>query len=260
MRLSIAHYKTMSDESYISFQIFEQFEELVCAFSTRRGGHSTGNFSSFNMGNIKADDRITVMDNRRLFYKKLGIVEDNVALPGQIHSANIELVSSPGNVPNTDALFSSKTGLFLGIQTADCFPVFIYCPEKKITGIIHAGWKGAIQNIIIKTIDLMTKNLGVLSADLYIAIGPGLQKKCFEVRSDVFRQFPEEFLESHEDSSKRFLNLSGFLKHQLISLRIPSKQIYVSTDCTKCNREKYYSYRRDGENSGRMLGLIGIKP
>ena len=146
----IVDFKTMSDNSYFTFQIFEPFEELVCAFSTRQGGYSTGKFSSFNMGNFKKDDRITVMDNRRLYYKKLGIVEDNVALPGQIHSANIELVSSPGNVPNTDALFSSKTGLFLGIQTADCFPVFIYCPEKKITGIIHAGWKGAIQNIIIK--------------------------------------------------------------------------------------------------------------
>jgi len=250
----------MSDDSYFTFQIFEQFKELVCVFSTRHGGYSKGNFSSLNMGNIKNDDRVTVINNRRLFFKKLGIEEDTVALPDQIHSVNIKRVSSPGSIPNTDALITSKTGLFLGIQTADCFPVFIYCPEKKITGIIHAGWKGAVQNIIKKTIDLLIKNLGVLPSDMVVAIGPGLQKGCFEVRSDVFDQFPEEFLENHKDTSKRYLNLSGYLKQQLFSLKIPTEQIQVNLDCTKCNPEKYFSYRRDGDKSGRMLGIIGVRP
>ena len=255
----LVSFQTMNDKSYITFQIFKQFEELVCAFSTRRGGYSKGKFSSLNMGNIKNDDQITVMNNRRLFFKALGIEEGTVALPDQIHSTNIRRVSSPGSIPNTDALVTSKSGLFLSIQTADCFPVFIYCPEKKITSIIHAGWKGAAQNIVKNSIELLIKNLGVLSTDLYVAIGPGLQKECFEVRSDVFEQFPAEFREIHEDSAKRFLNLSGFLKQQLISLKIPAEQIYFSMDCTKCNREKYYSYRRDGDNSGRMLGIIGIR-
>jgi len=250
----------MSDDSYITFQIFGQFEELVCGFSTRSGGYSKGKFSSLNMGNIKSDNRTDVMNNRRLFFKKLGIEEDTVALPDQIHSTNISVVSSSGNIPNTDALVTSKAGLFLGIQTADCFPVFIYCPVKKIAGIIHAGWKGAAQDILINSINLLIKNLGVSSLDLFVSIGPGLQKECFEVRSDVYEKFPLEFLESHEDSSKRYLNLSGFLKHQLISMNIPAEQIYLSLDCTKCNHEKYFSYRRDGVRSGRMLGLIGVRP
>ena len=249
----------MKDESYITFQIFKQFHELVCAFSTRRGGFSKGNFSSLNMGNIKNDDRTVVMNNRRLFFKKLAIAENTVALPDQIHSANIKSVLSPGIFSNTDALVTSITGIFLGIQTADCFPVFIYCPKKKITGIIHAGWKGAVQNIVIKTVELLVKNFGVLASELFVAIGPGLQKECFEVRSDVFEIFPRKFLEYHEDPAKRFLNLSGYLKQQLISLEIPVDQIYVSMDCTKCNQKRYYSYRRDGERSGRMLGIIGLR-
>jgi len=249
----------MNDKSYITFQIFKQFEELVCAFSTRRGGYSKDKFSSLNMGNIKYDDQITVMNNRRLFFKALDIEEGTITLPSQIHSANIKIVSSPGIKLNTDALVTSKSGLFLGIQTADCFPVFVYCPEKKITCIIHAGWKGAAQNIVKNSIELLIKDLGVKSTDLYVAIGPGLQKECFEVRSDVFDKFQSEYLERHEDASKRFLNLSKYLKEQLMSMTIPVNQIYVSKDCTKCNQEKYYSYRRDGEISGRMLGIIGIR-
>ena len=250
----------MSDDSYITFQLFEKFEELIYAFSTRRGGYSKGLFSSLNMGNIKYDDLTTVMKNRRLFYKKLGIVENAVALPDQIHSANVEIVSSTGIISKTDALVTSTRGLFLGVQTADCFPVFLYVPEKQIIGIVHAGWKGAVQNILTKTINIMVENLGVLPTELYVAIGPGLQKECFEIRSDVFEQFPEKFLDFHPDALKRYLNLSGYLKQQLISLKIPPEQIYVSRDCTKCNHEKFFSYRRDGEKSGRMMGIIGIRP
>jgi YfiH family protein len=212
------------------------------------------------MGNIKNDGLTTVMNNRRLFYKILGIVEDVVALPDQIHSANVEIVSSTGIIPKTDALITSKRGLFLGVQTADCFPVFIYSPEKKIIGIVHAGWKGAVQNILTKTIEQMIKNLNVASSELFVVIGPGLQRECFEVRSDVYDQFPAQFLNSHQDESKRYLNLSEYLREELISQVIPPEQIYVSTDCTECNQEKYYSYRRDGEKSGRMMGIIGIRP
>ena len=250
---------TLRDDSYITFQLFDQFEELICAFSTRRGGHSEGIFSSLNMGNIKHDDPLIVKNNRKLFFNKLGIIEEAVALPDQVHSANIKIISTPGIVPKTDALVTMKKGLFLSIQTADCFPVFIYDPEKKIVGIIHAGWRGVVQNILRKTTDLIIQNFRVLSSDLYVAIGPGLQKECFEVRSDVYKQFPEEFLEIHQDTSKRHLNLSGYLKQQLISLDIPAEQIFVSPDCTKCNLERYYSYRRDGEKSGRMLGIIGLR-
>jgi YfiH family protein len=249
----------MRDDSYITFQIFEQFEELICAFSTRHGGHSKGQFTSLNMGNIKNDDNVSVMKNRRLFFKKLGIAENTVVLPDQIHSTNLKIVSSAGIVPKTDALITSNKDLFLGVQTADCFPVFLYVPEKKIIGIVHAGWKGAVQNILTKTIDSLTKIHGVSSSDLYVAIGPGLQKECFEVRSDVFKQFPETFLGTHQDTTKRFLNLSGYLNQQLISKNIPSEQIYQTDDCTKCNYKRYYSYRRDGAKSGRMLGIIGVR-
>jgi len=250
----------MIDNSYITFQLFEQFEDLICAFSTRRGGHSTGIFSSLNMGNTKHDNITTVMKNRQLFYNKLGILENAVALPDQIHSSNIQMVFSAGIIPQSDALITSNQGLFLGVQTADCFPVFLYSPHKKIIGIVHAGWRGAVQNILLKTIDFLTKDLDLSSSELYVVIGPGLQKECFEVKSDVFNQFPETFLGIHQDTEKKYLDLSGYLYQQLLSTKIPVEQIYRASDCTKCNWKEYYSYRRDGNNSGRMLGIIGIKP
>jgi YfiH family protein len=249
----------MIDKSLITFPIFDQFNELICAFSTRYGGHSEGIFSSLNMGNIKYDDPQIVKKNRNLFYNKLDLSEKSIALPVQVHSSNVKIISIPGTVPETDALITTEKGLFLSVLTADCLPVFIYAPSNQAVAVIHAGWRGVVQNILEHTLDFLGKHLGAFSHDLYVAIGPGLQKECFEVRSDVFEQFPEDFLDTHEDSSKRFLNLSGFVNQLLISQNVPAEHIYVNNDCTKCNHEHFFSYRRDGVKAGRMMGIIGIR-
>jgi len=248
----------MTDESYITFPIFDQFKELTCAFSTRLGGVSRGQFASFNMGNIKFDDPELVKKNRNLFFDKMGTTEKAVALPDQVHSATITKISSSGIIPKTDALITSNKGLYLGIQTADCFPVFIYAPKFQTIAIVHAGWRGVVQNILVKTLDLLIEGQGAETSDFYVAIGPGLQRECFEVRSDVYHQFPADFLFAHQDTSKRYLNLSGYLIQQLQSRNIPESQICADNNCTKCNHEHYYSFRREGNFTGRMMGIIGI--
>jgi YfiH family protein len=249
----------MTDESYITFPIFDQFIELTCAFSTRCGGYSEGPFTSLNMGNIKFDDPILVGKNRSLFFEKVGITKEIVALPDQVHSATIRNISSAGIIPTTDALITTKKGLYIGVQTADCFPVFIYAPKIRSIAVIHAGWRGAVQNIVFKTLDLLIGQLGTNSTDLYVAIGPGLQSECFEVRSDVYQQFPANHLITHQDTTKRYLNLSGYLIQQIRSRNIPKNQIYADRNCTKCNQEQFFSFRRDGEKSGRMMGIIGMR-
>jgi YfiH family protein len=249
--------KLHDDESYITFPIFDQFRELTCAFSTRVGGYSEAPFSSLNMGNMKFDNPDLVKKNRNLFLSSLGIEERRVAFPDQVHSATVNTITSAGIIPESDALITSQRGLFLAVQTADCFPLFIYAPSINTVAVIHAGWKGAIQNIVPKTLDLLERKYKANMNDLYVAIGPGLQTECFEVRSDVYMQFPENLLSTHEDHSKRNLNLSGYLIQQLLDRNIPENQIYGHNDCTKCNQDRYYSYRRDGEKTGRMMGIIG---
>ena len=106
----------MPDPSYSTFRIFEQFQELTCAFSTRKGGFSTGLFSSQNLGNIHNDDPKIVQRNRLNFFDKLNIDPANIILPGQTHSTNIKIVRSPGEAINTDALISNSPNLFLNLN------------------------------------------------------------------------------------------------------------------------------------------------
>jgi YfiH family protein len=249
----------MTTDNFITFPLFDQFEELVCAFSIRKGGYSQGTFSSLNMGNTKFDDPLTVQKNRNLLYKALNIDSKDVVLPGQIHSATVRIISKPEAVPNTDALVSSEKGLYLGILTADCLPVFLYNQKQGTIAAIHAGWRGAVHNIVIKSVKSMLSQPDANPADLYCVIGPGLQHECFEVRSDVYDLIPDEFLNQHPDPNKRFLDLSGFIRYQMFSMKIPEQQIFASKDCTKCNSSDYYSHRRDGAKTGRMLGIIGMR-
>jgi YfiH family protein len=250
----------MTAREYITFPIFDPFKELTCAFSTRLGGYSRDSFASLNMGNLKLDDSDLVYQNRRLFYTKLGIEESFVALPSQVHSDTIKSIHTPGIFKETDALITSQAGLFLGVQTADCLPVFIYAPKMHTVALIHAGWRGVVQNIVPKTVKIILSKAGSVPSDLFIAIGPGLQRECFEVRSDVFTFFPDDVLTAHPDSEKKYLDLPAHVVQQLQSFNIPTEQIFRMKDCTKCNQKQYYSFRRDGEISGRMMGIIGLKP
>ena len=249
----------MGENTYINFNIYKPFPELVCVFSTRLGGSSKGIFASQNMGNTRYDDITTVLKNRNNFYKRLNIEKKAVVLPGQYHSANVKMATSVEIVPKTDALYTQNTGLFLGVQTADCFPVFIYDIQRKAVSIIHAGWRGVVKGIISKTLNMMNQNLGTEFSNLHVAIGPGLQKECFEVRADVYKQFPKKYLGYHPENFKNNLDLSSYLVDELISLGVPAMQIEASNDCTKCRHDLYYSYRRDKEKSGRMMGIIGIR-
>lgn len=249
----------MNAKSFITFKIFSNYPELICAFSTRMGGLSTGKLSSLNLGFNTTDSPNLVQSNRHLFYKALQISKDHIAFQDQTHSPNVKYVLRPGMYSNTDALICKTRGIFLAIQTADCFPVFLYSAAIKLVAIIHVGWRGAISGIIDNTLQVIKTDHTNNLADFLVTIGPGLNAECFEVKEEVYSQFPEKFLRKHNDKQKRYLNLKDYIIYKLLQFGILSSNIYIYPDCTKCNGSHFYSYRRDGQHSGRMMGIIGMK-
>jgi polyphenol oxidase len=249
----------MSNPSYITFPVFEQHPELFCVFSTRIGGFSKDEFSTMNMGLTSGDNIDIVRKNRKYLFKMLKIKEENLAIPKQIHSAFVKKVTKPGIYTNTDALFTNSQNFLLSVQTADCLPVFIYDPDKKVIAAIHAGWQGSLKGIVPKTLALLIKEHAIQPNNLKIAIGPGIQGSCFELREDVFSKFPNQFLKMHEDKEKKYLDLQSFLKNQLVSCGVIDNNIYIDSSCTHCDDKRFYSYRRDKNKSGRMIGIIGFK-
>jgi YfiH family protein len=249
----------MDAKSFITFDIFKAYPELLCVFTTRKGGLSTGDFASFNMGLKTGESFELVQTNRSLLYKFLNISESQIAYQDQVHSSNLYHVNKPGIYAKTDALICSVRGIFLAIQTADCFPVFLYAKKEELISIIHIGWRGAVMNIIDRTLKSLETDYEVDLSNIIVAVGPGLGMECFEVKRDVYEQFPKKYLGIHPDKEKRYLNLREFIIDNLKDYGIQNSHIHINTACTKCNDQIFYSYRRDGRKSGRMMGIIGMK-
>jgi YfiH family protein len=249
----------MNPRLYTGFSIFDKFPDLICVFSTRLGGNSRGMYSGQNLGLRTGDDVVTVSENRRRFWQALGISEEQIAFTDQVHSAEVITVDKPGIYPRSDALITGQEGLFLTIQTADCLPIFIFDPVNRIVAAIHAGWRGAIAGIVQNTLEMMSGFHGLDPENFFAAIGPGLQKECFEIRPDVSKYFSPQYLLPHTDPGKCFLDLSRYVHDLLTAGGIPGDQVENPEICTMCDHETYYSYRRDREKSGRMMGVIGMR-
>jgi len=249
----------MNEISVLTFKNFEPYPEVLCAFSTRLGGYSSEMYTSLNLG-LKTGDVVgKVIKNRQIFFKSLSIKEGRIAYGDQIHSANVAIVNHPGIFHETDALISSQKNIFLTVQTADCFPVFLYDPKSATIGLVHAGWRGTRAGILENVFNILKHQLKTEMAHLLAAIGPGLQKECFEVRKDVGALFDEEYLLPHQDSDKKYLDLFRVIMDRLVNQGIRPENIDAIPACTMCSQDKFYSYRRDKNTSGRMMGIIGIR-
>lgn len=201
------------------------------------------------------DDR-TVKDNYSLLFKTIGWDLEQLAIAKQIHSSNVKTVRTPGIYDDCDGLVTDQLGLAIGIQVADCAAILLYEPEARIIAALHAGWRGAISGIVSEGIKSI-KNLEGDPAKLSAFISPCISLQNFEVGDEVAKLFPKQFCDFNS-FEKPHVDLSGFLKNQLINEGIPHLNIELSENCT-FDDKKFFSFRREQDHAGRMLALIKMK-
>ncbi|HET6527750.1 MAG TPA: peptidoglycan editing factor PgeF, partial [Balneolaceae bacterium] len=173
-----------------------------------------------------------------------------------VHSNRVQVVSQGGIYASTDGLITRIPGLMLAIQVADCAAVLLWDSSAKVIAALHAGWRGAAGDIVPKGIKMMVEQ-GAELENLHAFVSPCLSLKNFEVGQEVAEQFPDEQVD-YKNYEKPHLNLKGFIKQQLLEHKIPKENIEIHPACTIDDADKYYSYRREGNRSGRMMALIQI--
>jgi polyphenol oxidase len=183
----------------------------------------------------------------------------NIVTMQQVHGTNIEIVKKNiNNISLTDGLISNKK-IDLCVKTADCMPLLIYDPNKKIIAAVHIGWKG-LSNGIIANLILRMKSLNSDMQDIIIVIGPHIMSCCYNVSADRVQLFKNLYQNENiiiEYESQYYLDLSKAAKFSFLSLGIDKNNIDILDICTYCNK-LYPSYRRDGGHCGRMLSIIGM--
>jgi len=255
----------------LQFANLGQFSELFHFSTTRVGGCSTNNYSSLNLGFNSGDLPENVAENRIRLCGALEINSDRLIFPKQTHTATVKTITNDflywekevqkHFINETDAVITNLNGVCVAIKTADCVPVLLYDPKRKVVAAVHAGWRGTIQNIVLVTIQKMVKVFGTNPSDLIAGIGPSISPEVYEVGEEVWKQFDTEFyLTSNPDKAdKKFLNLWSANYQQLINAGVPAEQIEVARTCTFSDPAWFFSARRDGIKTGRMGTGIMIR-
>jgi YfiH family protein len=249
----------ISKPSFYLPNSFQQFPQLVAAESTRHGGVSSASFFSLNLGINTNDDAEKVGENRRIFFEKLGIWETQFASSYQVHGDKVQVVTEAGRTEGYDALITNQPNVFIGVTVADCTPILIYDAKNQALGAVHAGWRGTVAQIVLKTLRTMQLTYGTQPADCCAYVGTCIDECSFEVGEEVAEQFGDEFKRFDTALGKYLIDLKKANAAQLSAFGIPTSQIEISPYSTVTHNEDYFSYRLEKGQTGRMLAVIGMK-
>ena len=183
--------------------------------------------------------------------------EGQVASLTQTHSDAIHHITGAGEKQaEGDGMFTSLTELWLSIRTADCIPILLVDPRAKVIAAVHAGWRGTVDQILAKTVTRLTTECHCLTADLLVAIGPGISACCFEVGSEVADQFESAYV-SARPAGKVHIDLKKANVAQLMQVGVKAGNVDVAEACTVCTTG-FHSYRGN-KTVERMNSAIKIK-
>lgn len=243
----------------VTYDLFKPFPELL-AFTTTKEDflHVKPRFTG--------NDPARYLPMRERLAGLLGLESSQLAFPEQTHSSHI------GSVPDddlpvfyqTDALVTGRKNICLCVQTADCVPVLIFDPTKKVVAAIHAGWKGTLNRITAKTIEKMKSEFSCSPGDLYAVIGPSIGPSKYETGLEVADLFKSQFGNWQEflimQNNRRYhIDLWSANHYQLKQPGIPAGHIQILQECTYLRQDVFFSARREGTDTGRMVSGIMIR-
>lgn len=175
----------------------------------------------------------------------------------QVHGAAVLRAPWDGE-PEGDAAVVEEPGFLLGIETADCLPVFLVDPRRSAAAAAHAGWRGTAARVAVHALEALLDG-GSKAEDIVAALGPCIGPCCYEVGDDlrdVFGPGGAGFFHPRP-RGRPHLDVRAANLRQLAEAGVPRSQIHSVDECTSCQADAYHSYRREGKGAGRMINYVG---
>jgi YfiH family protein len=240
------------------------------AFCTRLGGISQGPFRSLNFDPQGGDSRENVLQNKMILAEALELDPERIFLANQVHGDQVLILDEdPGDGPSKyhhldyDAIVTQRTGIAIGVLTADCLPIMVYDPVQSVVGIIHSGWRGTCLNIVGNVISKLQRIFQVEPENLLVGLGPCIGDCCYEVDIKVVRSIKnstnrwKEFIKPLK-ANRYSLDLVGLNVHQLLQAGVPQGNVVRVNACTACNSKIFFSHRANRGRTGRQINLIQL--
>lgn len=235
------------------------------AFFTRRGGRSPLPWGPTNFAASVGDDPANVRANVELAARALGVEPSRVYFLSQVHGADAVEISGEEDrdevvLRRGDVVISNAPGVACGVRSADCVPVLVGDPRTGIVAAIHAGWRGVAIGAVAATIRRLVARRA-RPTDLVAAIGPHIEACCFEVGDDVAAELARasslgERAIRRDRGPRPHVDLRSIVHAQLDATGVARDRIDDVPGCTACDAERFHSFRRDRDRSGRMLSAI----
>lgn len=257
----------------ISFPMLEKCAGIRHVFSTRFGGVSSGIFQSMNLGFDRGDCPENVFENHRRLLETIGVAPEMSVHTKQEHGTNIRIVKRADcgkgiikerDFSNIDGLITNEPGIALAVYAADCVPIFLADPKRRVIGTVHAGWRGTIGDIVGNAVRQMQEAFSVNAEELFCAIGPSICPSCYEVGNEVADQFEGLFPSVDFDvviqkEGRLYLNLQEANRQLLMRTGVLPERIEISDLCTCCNPALLFSHRATNGKRGNNAGYIMLE-
>lgn len=240
--------------------------------TTRYGGCSRDTYSSFNCSPYCGDDPACVVDNTKKLLIALNGYAFPLILPHQVHDTVVRRIDTDflhlnpeeqrTALEGVDALITDSSSCALCVSTADCLPVFFYDSVHRAVGIAHSGWRGAVGHIALCTLRAMQETYDTCPQEVRVAFGPCISQASFEVGDEVYEAFASEnfpmerIAVRNPKSGKWHISLQEAVRSDLQTAGVDDRHIELSARCTYIEHNDFFSARRLGISSGRILSGI----
>lgn len=260
------------DRKMLGYELLASYPGISCFVTTRHGGCSQGNYASLNCTPYTGDEAEAVRRNQEIVCSSLPQRPQELVIPFQTHGTKALVIDGTyrqasaeerhSMLQGIDALITREPGCCLCISTADCIPILLYDRKNGAVAAVHAGWRGTVNRILAKTLHRMQTLYGTTGRDLIACIGPGISLAAFEVGDEVYEAFrtegfPMDYISKWYPSTHKWhIDLWTANRLQLSDFGVPSPQIEKAGICTYRQHEEFFSARRLGIKSGRILSGI----
>lgn len=247
--------------SVFKFESFKSYKNIVHFITTKEG------WVSGNKPRFTGDEEHEYAE----FRKELAVSGEwelsQFVFPRQTHSDHVVVVRELDHlpaIPDTDALITNEPGIFVCVQTADCVPVLLFDPVQKVVAAVHAGWKGTISKIAANTVQRMIEEFGCSPTDIVAGIGPSIHMHAYEVGPEVVSAVESKFTNSPAllkpslKTGHAYFDLWEANKTVLEEAGIPEENIEIMGLCSFEHPDLFFSARRDGAATGRMVSGIAL--
>ncbi len=254
------------------FHNLSEHRDIKHFVSTRTGGSSAPPFDSLNLGFKTLDDPANVLRNRKKLSSALSIPLEDFTVTKQVHEARVQVITRDlkgrgafdyeSGMDATDAMVTNEPGICLMVLLADCAPILLYDPVKRVIAAVHSGWKGTVKQISRETLRAMASEFGTSPADVITGIGPSIGQCCYQVGPEVVSAVGETLggtdgvVSRISSDGRGYLDLWETNRRILTNAGVQGESIEVAGMCTRCHSDVFFSHRQQPGTGRFGVGIM----